>query len=129
MLVTAEGGISALIFFWAFVVGGGICVLGQLLMDLTSYRVTPAHILVGFVTLGAILSGFGLYQPLVDFAGAGATVPLTGFGHLLTKGVIEGVTKDGFLGIFSGALSAAAAGITAAIVFSYLAAVAFRPRD
>jgi len=118
-----------LIFFWAFVVGGGICLVGQLLMDLTSYKITPAHVLVGFVTLGAILSGLGLYQPLVDFAGAGATVPLTGFGHLLAKGAIEGVTKDGPLGIFSGALSAAAVGITASVVFGYFAAVAFRPRD
>lgn len=118
-----------MIFFWAFVVGGGICVVGQLLMDLTSYKVTPAHVLVGFVTIGAVLSGLGLYQPLVDFAGAGATVPITGFGHLLARGAIEGVMKDGFLGIFSGALSAAAAGLTAAVVFGYLAAVAFRPKD
>jgi stage V sporulation protein AE len=114
--------------FWAFVIGGAICVVGQLLMDLTNYKVTPAHILVGFVTAGAVISAFGLYQPLVDLAGAGATVPLSGFGHLLAQGAINGVKQNGLLGAFGGGISAAAVGITAAVVFGYLSALAFRPK-
>ncbi len=114
--------------FLAFVIGGFICVIGQLLMDLTSYKFTPAHVLVTFVTAGAIISALGLYQPLVDLAGAGATVPLTGFGHLLAQGAINGVAQKGILGAFSGGVSAAAAGITAAVVFGYLAALTFKPR-
>lgn len=117
-----------MIFLKAFIIGGLICVIGQLLMDLTNYKVTPAHILVGFVTAGTILSALGLYQPLVDFAGAGATVPLTGFGHLLAQGAISEVERKGVMGAFSGAVSAAAAGITAAVVFGYLAALSFRPK-
>ncbi len=117
-----------MIFAMAFLVGGLICVVGQLLMDLTSYKVTPAHILVGFVTTGAILSAFGLYQPLVELAGAGALVPLTGFGHILTQGAIRGVERDGLLGVFAGPLEAAAAGVTAAIVFGYFFAILFKPK-
>lgn len=112
----------------AFVVGGGMCVIGQLLMDLTSHKITPAHILVGFVTGGAILSGLGLYQPLVDFAGAGATVPLPGFGHLLAQGAIEGAKTKGVLGAFGGGLEASAVGIAAAVIFGYLVATVFTPR-
>ncbi len=112
----------------AFIVGGGICVIGQLLMDLTSYRVTPAHILVGFVTGGVALSALGLYQPLVDFAGAGATVPLPGFGHLLAQGAVRGVRENGLLGAFAGGVEAAATGIAAAIIFGYLVAAVFTPR-
>jgi len=112
----------------AFIVGGGICVLGQLLMDLTSYRITPAHILVGFVTGGVAVSALGLYQPLVDFAGAGATVPLPGFGHLLAQGAIKGVQENGLLGAFAGGVEASAAGIAAAIIFGYLIAAVFTPR-
>ena len=115
-------------YFWAFVIGGAFCVIGQLLMDLTSYKFTPAHVLVTFVSAGAIISALGLYQPLVNFAGAGATVPLTGFGHLLAQGAINGVNQKGILGAFSGGVSAAAVGITAAVVFGYLAALTFRPR-
>lgn len=115
-------------YFWAFVIGGAFCVIGQLLMDLTSYKFTPAHVLVTFVSAGAIISALGLYQPLVNFAGAGATVPLTGFGHLLAQGAINGVNQKGILGAFSGGVTAAAAGITAAVVFGYLAALTFRPR-
>ncbi|GAB6182156.1 stage V sporulation protein AE [Desulfotomaculum defluvii] len=114
--------------FKAFLVGGTICLIGQLLMDLTSHKVTPGHILVGFVTTGVIISALGFYQPLVEFAGAGATVPLTGFGHLMAQGAIEGAKNFGFLGVFKGALSAAAGGITAAVVFGYLAALVFRPK-
>lgn len=109
----------------AFVVGGGICIIGQLLMDLTSHRITPSHILVSFVTGGAILSALGLYQPLIDFAGAGATVPLPGFGHILAQGAIEGATKKGLLGAFGGGIEAAAVGIAAAVIFGYLVAVVF----
>lgn len=115
-------------FFWAFAIGGALCVIGQLLMDLTSYKFTPAHVLVTFVSAGAIISALGLYQPLVNLAGAGATVPLTGFGHLLAQGALNGVKQHGLLGAFSGGVTAAAAGITAAVVFGYLAALTFRPR-
>jgi len=110
----------------AFIIGGLICVVGQLLMDLTP--LTPAHVLVLFVVAGGVLSGLGLYQPLVDLGGAGATVPLPGFGHALVSGTIEDINKYGFSGIFSGALKATAVGITAAVVFGFLAAVTFNPR-
>ncbi|WP_423219798.1 stage V sporulation protein AE [Desulfofundulus australicus] len=115
-------------FLKAFIVGGLLCVIAQLLMDLTGHKVTPAHVLVGFVTAGAILSALGLYQPLVNWAGAGATVPLSGFGHLLAQGAIGEVQEKGLLGAFSGGVAATAAGITAAVVFGYLAALAFRPK-
>lgn len=111
----------------AFLVGGLLCLLGQLLIDKT--RFTPARILVGYVVTGVILGGLGLYQPLIDFAGAGASVPLTGFGALLARGVREAVDKQGFQGIFTGGLTAAAAGITAAILFGLLAAILFKPKD
>jgi len=117
-----------LIFAKAFIIGGLLCVVAQLLMDLTNYKVTPSHILVGFVTSGVILSAIGIYQPLVDFAGAGATVPLSGFGHLLAQGALDKVQTTGLLGAFSGGVASAAAGITAAIVFGYLVALAFRPK-
>lgn len=113
-------------FLWAFLVGGGICVVGQLLMDLT--KLTPAHILVLFVTTGVILGGLGWYEPLVQFAGAGATVPLPGFGYNLAKGAIEQVDRVGLLGAFTGGLTSTAAGITAAVVFGYLMAVLFNPK-
>lgn len=114
------------LYIVAFIVGGGLCVIGQLLMDLTS--LTPAHVLVLFVVLGAILSGLGLYQPLVDMAGAGATVPLLGFGHALVTGTIEDINKFGFLGIFSGALRANATGVMAAVVFGFFMSVLFNPK-
>lgn len=112
----------------AFAVGGLICVLGQLLMDLTSHKITPAHILVSFVTAGALLSGLGLYQPLVDFAGAGASVPLPGFGHALAQGAIQGAKTEGLLGVFSGGVGATAVGITAAVVFGYFVSLLFNPK-
>ena len=111
----------------AFVVGGIICAIGQVLIDYT--KLTPARILVSFVVIGVILGGIGLYQPLIDFAGAGASVPLTGFGSLLAKGVREAVEKDGLLGVLSGGLTASAAGITAAMVFGLLAALIFKPKS
>jgi stage V sporulation protein AE len=113
-------------FVHAFWVGGLICVVGQLLLLLTN--MTPARILVLFVVLGVLLGAVGLYQPLVDFAGAGATVPLTGFGNSLAQGAISGVKEDGVLGIFTGGTIKAAAGIAAAVVFGYLAAVNFNPK-
>ena len=111
----------------AFAVGGGLCLVGQILIDKT--RLTPARILVSYVVLGVILGGLGVYEPLADFAGAGATVPLTGFGSTLAKGVREAVDQQGFLGIFTGGLKATAGGITAAITAGLLAALLFRPRD
>jgi stage V sporulation protein AE len=114
------------LYIMVFIVGGCLCVIGQLLMDLTP--LTPAHVLVLFVVLGAMLSGLGLYQPLVDIAGAGATVPLLGFGHSLVTGTIEDINKFGFLGIFSGALRATAAGIMAAVVFGFFMSVLFNPK-
>lgn len=113
-------------FLKAFLVGGAICVIGQLLIDLT--RLTPARILVLFVVAGGILSGFGLYEPLVEFAGAGASIPLTGFGHSLVKGATEAMEKDGWIGIFTGGIQATAGGVAAALVFGYLAALIFRPK-
>jgi stage V sporulation protein AE len=113
----------------AFLVGGILCVVGQLIMDLTPYSITPGHVLVGYVTVGALASGLGFYQPLVDFGGAGATIPLTGFGHSLTQGVIEGINREGFLGIFKGGISATAAGVAAAILFGFIIAVIFNPQE
>ena len=111
----------------AFIVGGAICVIAQLLMDLT--KLTPARVLVTFVTVGAILHGLGLYQPLVDFGGAGATTPLTGFGYSLAKGAIKGVEEAGILGAFTGGLSAASGGIAGAIFFGYIMALLFNPKS
>ena len=111
----------------AFLCGGIFCIIGQLLIDKTP--LTPAKILVSYVTAGVILSGLGLYQPLVDWGGAGATVPLTGFGHALAKGVREAVAKDGWLGVFTGGLTATAGGIAAAVVFGVVMAVLFKPGE
>jgi stage V sporulation protein AE len=120
------GGNKVQAYLMAFIIGGLICVVGQLLMDLTP--LTPAHILVLFVVLGGIASGLGLYQPLIDLGGAGATIPLPGFGHSLVSGTIEDVNKYGLLGVFSGALKATATGVMAAVVFGFLAAVLFNPK-
>lgn len=109
-----------------FVVGGIICIIGQILIDKT--KLTPARILVIFVTTGAILGGLGIYQYLVDFAGSGATVPLTGFGYNLAKGAIEGVKQSGIIGAFTGGVKAAAGGIAAAVFFGYLAALISKPK-
>ena len=111
----------------AFLVGGGLCLIGQLLIDKT--KLTPARILVSYVVAGVILGAVGLYPKLIEFAGAGASVPLTGFGSLLAKGVKESVAEDGFLGIFTGGLKAAAGGIAAAIVAGLAASFLFRARD
>ena len=111
----------------AFLVGGCLCLIGQLLIDLT--KLTPARILVCYVVGGVILGALGIYKPLVDFAGAGATVPLTGFGYTLAKGVREAVQEQGFLGIFTGGLTATAGGITVAVVAGLLCSLIFRPKD
>ena len=113
-------------YLWAFLIGGAICTVGQLLLSYT--RLTSARILVLFVVLGVVLGGLGWYQPLVDFAGAGASVPLLGFGNALAKGAIEGAKEHGILGALSGGMSATAAGISAAVLFGWLAALVFRPR-
>ena len=109
-----------------FVVGGIICVIGQILIDKT--KLTPARILVIFVTTGCILGGLGIYKYLVDFAGAGATVPLTGFGYNLAKGAIEGVKETGLVGAFTGGVKAAAGGIAAAVFFGYIASLIAKPK-
>lgn len=113
-------------YLMAFIIGGLICVVGQILMDLTP--MTPAHVLVLFVVVGGVLSGLGLYQPLVELGGAGATVPLTGFGHSLVSGTLEDVQKYGVVGAFTGGLRGTAAGITAAMVFGLTVAVLFNPK-
>ena len=111
----------------AFLIGGTLCLIGQLLIDKTG--LTPARILVCYVVAGVILGGVGLYGPFAEFAGAGASVPLTGFGNLLAKGVKEAVDEQGFLGIFTGGLKATAGGITAAIAAGLLASLLFRAKD
>lgn len=111
----------------AFLVGGALCLIGQILIDKT--RLSPARILVSYVVIGVFLGAIGVYQPLADFAGAGATVPLTGFGNTLAKGVREAVDKDGFIGIFTGGLTASAGGITAAITAGLVTALIFKPKD
>lgn len=111
----------------AFVIGGLFCLIGQILIDKTT--LTPARILVGYVVAGVILGALGLYQPILDFAGAGASVPLTGFGATLAKGVKEAVEESGALGILTGGLKATAGGISAAIIFGLLAGICFKPKD
>lgn len=111
----------------AFLVGGLLCLIGQVLIDKT--KLTPARILVSYVVIGVLLSALGLYQRLVDFAQAGATVPLTGFGHTLAKGVRQAIDKEGFIGIFTGGLKAAAGGITAAILSGLVVSLIFKDKD
>ena len=111
----------------SFLIGGAICLVGQLLIDKT--KLTPARILVSYVVAGVILGAVGLYAPFAEFAGAGAAVPLTGFGNTLAKGVREAVDEQGLLGLFTGGLKATAGGITAAILAGLLAALLFRPKD
>lgn len=111
----------------SFLIGGTICLVGQILIDKT--RLTPARILVGYVVVGVFLGAIGIYPKLLAFAGSGASVPLTGFGNTLAKGVKEAIDKDGFLGIFTGGLKACAGGITAAVTAGLLAGILFKPRD
>ena len=111
----------------AFIVGGFICVIGQFLIDKT--KLTPARILVGYVVTGVILGGIGVYKPIAEFAGGGATVPLTGFGYSLAKGVKDAIVRDGFFGIFTGGLRATAGGITAAVIAGLIVSLIFKAKD
>lgn len=111
----------------AFLVGGALCLIGQILIDKT--KLTPARILVGYVVVGVILGAIGIYEPFSEFGGAGATVPLTGFGNLIAKGIRKAVDKDGFIGIFTGGLTAAAGGITAAVLAGLVASLIFKDKD
>ena len=114
-------------YLWCFLCGGLLCLIGQVLIDLT--KLTPARILTGYVVAGVILQALGLYQPLVDWGGAGATVPLTGCGYSLAKGVAKAVGEKGLLGVITGGLTATAGGIAAAVVFGLLMAVLFKPKE
>ena len=115
-----------MIYLYAFLIGGLFCAIGQVLIDYT--KLTPARILTAYVVSGVILGGFGIYKPIIDFAEAGATVPLTGFGYLLADGVRKAVDENGILGILTGGLTSAAAGITAALFFGLAAALAFKSK-
>lgn len=114
------------VYFWAFIVGGTICVIGQLLLDVA--KLTPAHTMSLLVVVGAILGGMGLYQPLVDFAGAGATIPITSFGNALVNGALAEAKQTGWVGILTGIFEITSAGISSALVFSFLAALLFKPK-
>ena len=114
-------------YFKAFLIGGSLCLIGQILIDKT--KLTPARILVSYVVIGVILGAFGLYKPLAEFAGAGASIPLTGFGNTLAKGVREAVNQDGFLGIFTGGLKASAGGISVAIFSGLIASFLCKAKD
>ena len=116
-----------LMYIKVFLVGGLLCLVGQVLIDYT--KLTPARILTIYVVAGVALSAIGLYQPLADWAGAGASVPLTGFGHTLAKGIRQAVAEKGLLGVFSGGFSAAAAGLCAAVFFGLIVALVFKPKD
>ena len=111
----------------SFLCGGILCAIGQILIDKT--KLTPARILTGYVVAGVLLSALGLYQPIADWGGAGATVPLTGFGHALAKGVAKAIAEKGWLGVLTGGLTATAGGITAAVVFGVIMALIFKPGD
>jgi stage V sporulation protein AE len=113
-------------FFWAFVVGGLICVIGQLLFDVA--KLTPGHTLSTFVVIGAILDGVGLYEPLIDFAGAGATVPITSFGNSLVHGAMQEAEQHGLIGVLTGMFEITSSGISAAIVFAFIGALVFKPK-
>ena len=114
------------IYFWAFVVGGLICVIGQLLFDVA--KLTPAHTMSTLVVFGAVLDGFGLYEPLLDFAGAGASVPITSFGNALVHGAMAEAESHGIIGIITGIFEVTSAGISAAIIFGFLGSLVFRPK-
>ncbi|MGA4719567.1 stage V sporulation protein AE [Fictibacillus nanhaiensis] len=113
-------------FFWAFVIGGAICVVGQLMMDVM--KLTPAHVTTSFVVIGALLDAFGIYDNLIKFAGAGATVPITSFGHSLLHGAMAAAEEHGFIGIAMGIFELTSAGISSAVLFGFLVAVIFEPK-
>ncbi len=114
-------------YLWAFIFGGLLCAVGQVLIDYT--KLTPARILTAYVVAGVVLGALGWYQPFVEFAGAGASVPLTGFGNVLVEGVKKAVDENGFIGILTGGLTGAAGGITAAMIFALIAALIFRSKE
>jgi stage V sporulation protein AE len=113
-------------FFWAFVVGGSICVVGQLMFDVL--KLTPAHTMSTLVVMGAVLDGLGLYEPLIDFAGAGATIPITSFGNALVHGALAEADKHGVVGIITGIFEVTSAGISSAIIFAFFASLVFKPK-
>ncbi|TVX95641.1 stage V sporulation protein AE [Cohnella terricola] len=115
-----------MIYLWAFVIGGAICIIGQICFDVI--KLTPAHTMSLLVVLGAVLDGVGLYEPLIKFAGAGATVPITSFGNALVHGALEELQKDGWIGVITGIFKVTSAGISAAIIFSFFAALLVRPK-
>lgn len=123
----SKGEILKLDYVMAFIIGGIICAIGQVFIDIT--RLASAYILIIFVVLGVLLSSLGLYQPIMEVGKAGAAIPITGFGHTLASGVIEEVNEYGFIGIFTGALKAGSTGITVAVVFGYLFAIIFNPKS
>lgn len=114
------------IYFWAFVVGGAICLIGQIMFDV--FKLTPAHTLSTLVVVGAVLDGFGLYEPLIEFAGAGATVPITSFGNSLVHGAMAEAEKHGIIGVITGMFEVTSSGISAAIVFGFIGALLFKPK-
>ncbi|QQZ08175.1 stage V sporulation protein AE [Heyndrickxia vini] len=113
-------------FFWAFIIGGIICLIGQLLFDVA--KLTPGHTLSLMVVIGAILSGLGLYEPLIDFAGAGATIPITSFGNSLVEGAMNEANKHGIVGVLTGMFEVTSSGISAAIIFGFIGALIFKPK-
>ncbi len=113
-------------FFSAFLVGGALCALAQMVLDLS--KMNPAHVMVLFVVLGAVTSALGVYEPLIEMGGAGALVPLTAFGHLMVQGTLDAVNAQGLAGVLSGGLAAASAGVSAAVIFGYIMALLFNPR-
>lgn len=113
-------------FIWAFIVGGGICVVGQISMDV--FKLTPAHTMSGLVVLGAIFGGFGLYEPLIKFAGAGASVPISSFGNSLVSGAMMEYERNGIIGVLTGIFEVTSAGISSAIIFGFIAALIFKPK-
>ncbi|GLC29251.1 stage V sporulation protein AE [Clostridium omnivorum] len=113
-------------FIWAFIIGGGICVIGQLMMDV--FKLTPAHTTCTLVVIGAILGGIGLYDPLIKFAGAGASIPISSFGNSLVKGALEEASRYGIIGVLTGIFEVTSAGISAAIIFGFIASIVFRPK-
>jgi len=113
-------------YLWAFLVGGGICVIGQFLLDVG--RMTPAHTMSTLVVAGAVLDGIGWYEPFIEFAGAGATVPITSFGNALVHGALAELERDGYIGVITGIFEVTSAGVSATIIFSFLAALVFKPK-
>lgn len=113
-------------FIWAFIIGGGICVIGQIMMDV--FRLTPAHTTSTLVVVGAVLGGFGWYEPLIEFAGAGASVPISSFGNALVKGALAEVEKSGIIGVLTGIFQVTSAGVSAAIIFAFLGSLIFKPK-